>query len=142
MEINLKLTIENGEVIKAEVIKPEPRFLGVDIGYSQYARVFDETCPNWTKSAEANLAFLRRVEQYFNDKLDFQGHLFLNEVYDGFGFPRTKAGAVVGWLKDSENGDGYVDLGLNRPGAARFVNGYETNVILDFNVDGPIEDKI
>ena len=139
MEVNLKLTIENGEVIKAEVVKPEPK---LDAGYSVYARVFDKTSIMWDHNGEVNRHFLKAQQSFANDLLKFNGHLFLNEVYDLLGMPRTKAGAIVGWIYNSENGDGYVDFGLDRPGAARFVNGYVSTVILDFNVDGPIADKI
>ena len=64
------------------------------------------------------------------------------------GFPRTKAGAVVGWLYDPkrpELGDTYVDFGMydvRKPKAVDFVNGYERSIILDFNVVGDITDDI
>lgn len=51
-------------------------------------------------------------------------------------------GQQVGWIyhpEDSE-GDGYVDFRFNQHG--EFLAGYEPNVWLDFNVDGPILDKI
>ena len=69
--------------------------------------------------------------------------LFLNEVYDMIGFEHTPEGAVAGWVKD--NGDGFVSFGLddvNNESARRFVNGEDNVVLLDFNVDGIIFDKI
>ena len=54
---------------------------------------------------------------------------------------RTKAGAVVGWVLDGE-GDNYVDFGLYEAYNNRFINGWERSMILDFNVDGVIYDKI
>lgn len=114
---------------------------------SEYARFFDEFCIGWTKDPEYNLMFLKDKERYANDLLRTRGHLFLNEVYDMIGVPRTKAGNVVGWLYDevSPIGDNYVDFGLediNREATRDFVNGYERSVLLDFNVDGNILDKI
>lgn len=114
---------------------------------SEYARFFDEFCVGWTKDPEYNLMFLKDKERYANDLLRTRGHLFLNEVYDMLGIPRTKIGNEVGWLYDEccPNGDNYVDFYLgdvNREATRDFVNGYERSVLLDFNVDGYILDKI
>jgi hypothetical protein len=117
---------------------------GVD-GTSEYARFFDEWCTGWTKDAEANLVFLRNVERWANQRLQSKGHLFLNEVYDALGIPRTKAGQIVGWVLDNPNGDGKVDLGIyniNRENCRDFVNGRERSILIDPNVDGPIYDLI
>ena len=118
-----------------------------DLGYSQYARFFDEGCKSWEKNAEYNLMFLRSEQQYANDRLKANGYLFLNDVYDRLGIPRTKAGQVVGWIYDPENptGDNYVDFGIydvHRERNRAFVNGYERCILLDFNVDGDILNKI
>lgn len=115
--------------------------------YSEFTRCFDETCIAYEKSAEDNMRFLKCQQNYFNDLLKRRGHVFLNEVYDGLGFPRSKAGAVVGWIYDEEcpTGDNYIDFGifnLNSEAARRFANGYEKAIWLDFNVDGVIYDKI
>lgn len=115
--------------------------------YSEYARVYDDGCPGWDKDAEWNLTFLKQQQSYANDKLKIKKHLFLNEVYDMLGFPRTKAGQCVGWVYDEEHpvGDNFVDFGIyniNNPKACDFVNGYERSIVLDFNVDGPILDLI
>lgn len=115
--------------------------------YSSYARFFDDGSPCWEKDSEMNLVFLRTQQQYANDLLRSRGHLFLNEVYDMIGIPRTKAGQVVGWVYDFDdpNGDNYVDFGIydvQRPKARDFVNGYENVILLDFNVDGAIMDLI
>lgn len=111
--------------------------------YSEYARFFDEYCPAWEKNAEYNLTFLKQQQNWANDLLQSRGHLFLNEVYDMLGIPRTKAGNIVGWVYDKENpiGDNFVDFGLTdvyKPGVRDFVNGYERSILLDFNVDGDI----
>lgn len=115
--------------------------------YSEFTRCFDETCIAYEKSAEDNMRFLKCQQNYFNDLLKRRGHVFLNEVYDGLGFPRSKAGAVVGWIYDEECpiGDNYIDFGIfniNSEAARNFVNGLEKAIWLDFNVDGVIYDKI
>ena len=115
--------------------------------YSPYAKFFDETSLGWERDADYNLMFLRRQQDYANEKLKSRGHLFLNEVYDMLGIARTKAGNVVGWIYDEKNpiGDNYVDFGiydLYDDKKRRFVNGYERSILLDFNVDGDILDLI
>lgn len=121
---------------------------GVD-GESQYARFFDNGCDNWQKDAEHNLWYLKQQQNYANEKLKANGYLFLNDVYDMLGIPRSKAGQFVGWIYDDKNpnhkGDNYVDFGIynvNRETNRDFVNGYEPSILLDFNVDGPIYDRI
>lgn len=116
---------------------------------SEYAKVFDEFSSCWTKDADYNLTFLRRIQDQANDKLRLRGHLFLNEVYDMLDIPRTAAGAVVGWIydKNRENSDSYVDFGLydnliNDESKRLFINGNERSVLLDFNVDGVIYDLL
>lgn len=113
--------------------------------YSDYARFFDDGCTGWEKDSEYNLMFLRAQQAYANDKLKANGRLFLNEVYDMLGIPRSKAGQVVGWVYDVKNpiGDNYVDFGIydiNREVVRNFVNGYERTILLDFNVDGNVWD--
>lgn len=114
---------------------------------SSYARFFDNGCEGWDENPEYSLMFLRAQEKFCNDKLEAQGYLFLNDVYELFGIPKTEAGQVVGWIYNKDgnpNGDNYVDLGLYNTksrNARDFVNGYENVFIIDPNVDGPILDK-
>lgn len=110
---------------------------------SEFAKFFDDGCTGWTKDPELNLAFLLKQQAFANDKLKANGYLYLNEVYDMLGIPRTKAGQIVGWIYDEKNpiGDNYVDFGIfdsNKVKNRDFVNGYERTILLDFNVDGNI----
>lgn len=111
---------------------------------SQYARFFDESSIFFKRSAGENLTFLGRQQALANQMLKMNGSLFLNEVYDMLGFPRTKAGSVVGWVheigRDHEVDFGFWDLEDERKRA--FINGWENAVLLDFNVDGVIYDLI
>lgn len=112
--------------------------------YSIYARFFDELCDGYQPDSDYNFLFLRAKQNFANDLLHSRGHVFLNEVYDMIGVGRTKAGAVVGWVL-SKDGDNFVDFGIfdhGRERARAFVNGYERAILLDFNVDGVIFDKI
>ncbi len=113
---------------------------------SIYARFFDDSSVSWSKEPEYNLIFLQCQQNYANDLLKTRGHVFLNEVYDMVGIPRSKAGAVVGWVL-SHNGetDNFVNFGvfdIKSDKAREFVNGLEGAILLDFNVDGIIYDKI
>jgi hypothetical protein len=119
----------------AEIMAADPNT------WSPYARFFDEASINWQKNAELNRNFIQCQQNWLNQKLHAVGHVFLNEAYDALGLERSGAGAVVGWLLDA-NGDNYIDFGLYEASSARFINGLERNVILDFNVDGVIFDKI
>ena len=123
---------------------------------SDYSFFFEESNPYWEKDGNYNRMFLLAQQQYANDKLRANGYLFLNDVLDTLGIPRTKAGQIVGWVynPDNPNGDNYVDFGIYetyRKDQESFVKDkamherfgkeiYERVVLLDFNVDGNILD--
>lgn len=138
-QIEETIVDENGKEKKVkttvDVVNPDE--------ISDYARFFDEASPYWEKNPEFNLMFLKSQEKYANDLLRSQGYLFLNDVYKSLGLEPSKAGQVVGWIYDPENPDidNYVDFGIYDVSNERkraFVNGYERNILLDFNVDGNI----
>ena len=134
-------TDENGKT------KTKKETIDVIDGYSDYARFYDDGCTGWDKDAEYNLMFLKAQQQYANDKLIAKGYLFLNEVYDMLGIPQSKEGQIVGWIYNLENptGDNFVDFGIydvNKENARDFVNGYEQTILLDFNVDGNVWEKM
>lgn len=113
---------------------------------SDYSRYFDSSALGWVDDYDHNIYTLRGYQSYANDRLKANGYLFLNDVYDDLGFPRTKAGQIVGWLYKpgdaTYDGDGYVDFGI-REVKRELPNGkYDDAIILDFNVDGNILDSI
>jgi hypothetical protein len=133
-------TIVDEKTGKEKTIK---KTIDVANDVSEFAKFFDDGCTGWTKDPELNLAFLLKQQAFANDKLKANGYLYLNEVYDMLGIPRTKAGQIVGWIYDEKNpiGDNYVDFGIfdsNKVKNRDFVNGYERTILLDFNVDGNI----
>lgn len=122
-----------------------------NISYSGYGRIFDEFNPNWMRDKGQNRFFLASNQAWCNNLLQARGHLFLNEVYDRLGFDRTPAGAIVGWVLDGPNSDGFVDFGIYNlidshgnvdPAKSDFINAHNPSVYLDFNVDGVIWDLI
>jgi len=115
--------------------------------WSSYARIFDEGNENWSKIPGMNQMFLSNQQNWLNDRLNARGYVFLNDVYKCLGIPATPAGQVVGWLRENheDSKDGFIDFGLfeiENQAKREFVNGFERSVILDFNVDGDIHQKI
>lgn len=114
---------------------------------SPYSRIIAEESSNcWDENEDYTAENVAAVQLWANRRLERKGHLFLNEVYDQLGLSRTREGSVVGWLKNSENGDGYVSFGDYDANTYRVPSDdysrVDTNFILDFNVDGVIWDKI
>ena len=111
------------------------------------SRIWYEGNVGFTNSPEYNLMFLKRQQEYATDKLKRNGFLVLNEVYEMLGFSKTREGALIGWIYDEKNpvGDNFVDFGIydtNKESNIRFVNGDERAILLEFNHDGYIIDKI
>lgn len=113
---------------------------------SDYARCYDEFCKSYTRNPTTNYFHLKAIQEIANNKLNMDGYLFLNDVYELLNIDKTLAGSEMGWIKGTdrnpnEYGDSYVDFGFMRD--TRFVNGDEASVWLDFNVDElPIKTRI
>lgn len=135
LDIHRGLKEEKDEESKEIVKVGDPNKL------SPYARIFDEYSNEWKKDPELNKLFVQCQQNYANNLLQTRGHMFLNEVYDMLGLERSRAGAVVGWVIGPD-GDNYIDFGMYDAHNTGFVNGWERSVVLDFNVDGVIYDKI
>lgn len=147
-EVEEKIINEDG---KEETVKVLKQYVD-PTEVSGYARFFEEYTrdeqgnvvknPYWEKNNEYNLLFLKAQQRYANDLLRAKKRLFLNEVYDMLGFPRTKAGQMVGWVYDPDMnvvGDNYVDFGIfaASDNYSDFVYGADP-ILLDFNVDGNV----
>jgi len=140
-------------VVKQQIVEEGPdgpvtktvKRVDMSVTPSIYARFFDESSSSWSKEPSYNQLFIQCQQNYANDKLRSQGHVFLNEVYDMLGLPRSKEGQIVGWVLNGA-GDNYVDFGVFKGKDSfmgqQFVNGVERSVLLDFNVDGVVYDKI
>ena len=135
MKVTITIEIDDEELY-SEIVTTEKN----QNSPSQYARYFDGACVGWTKDPEYNLMYLQTQQVNANSKLRAKGHLFLNEVYDMLGLPRTEEGQVVGWIYDEKNpiGDNFVDFGITENRNTDFINGRENVAFLDFNVDGNI----
>lgn len=122
-----------GDKIDRKIVDPNQ--------HSMYARFFDEYSRNWQKDPEINRIFVQCQQNYANHLLRARGHVFLNEVYDMLGIDRSSAGQVVGWVINGE-GDNYVSFGMFDAYNSAFLSGAERSILLDFNVDGVVYDKI
>jgi hypothetical protein len=137
---------EQVDILDEETGKITTTTRALDADGAPYARWFDhESSRNWSVDPDINLLFLRNVQNYMNDRLRSRGHVFLNEVYDELGLAHTEAGAVVGWRWNKGSGDDYIDFGVwdgESQVVKDFFNGREGAILLDFNVDGVMYDKL
>lgn len=147
-EFRLGVKAEEIETVDENGKKKKEKVETVNINeHSDYAKFFDEFSDYFRKDPNYNLLFLKKQQNWANDKLRAQGYLFLNDVYESLGIPKSPAGQIVGWIynPDDKTIDSYVDFGIydeNDENKRRFVNGQEKAILLDFNVDGVIYNKI
>lgn len=107
---------------------------------SDYAVYFDSKSRNYETNPDYNRMFLKAQQAFANDKLQTRGHLFLNEVLDDLDLPRTSAGQIVGWTKDGP--DGYVNFRIVEVEREIEDGRHEPALLLDFNVEGNIWEKM
>lgn len=114
--------------------------------YSPYARIIDENASVWDPSDDITELNIHAQLNYMNDILRTRGYLFLSDVYDALGIPRTPASQVVGWLWKKGDGDHYVSFGDIEGHRIKFWDDSRrrevANYLLDFNVDGEIVNEI
>ena len=111
---------------------------------STYGRTYSiNTAKNFLGGGDGrayNKTFIENIEEAANLTLRRRGYIFLNEVYQLLGFDETPEGQLVGWLENTQNGDGEVKFAIKEV----LDDKNEDNDVwyLDFNVDGVIFDKI
>lgn len=148
-EIEETITDEKGKEKKVkktvDMMDPDTDIKSI----SPYAVVFDSTHEDWNPDRQVNEFYMKARQSQLNQKLRAKGHLFLNEVYDALGFPRTAIGAQVGWIYDEKHpfGDNFIDFRAQefkrpKPGVEGEDAVYEGFYVLDFNIAGSILDKI
>ena len=120
--------------VKKTVMVADPKL------QSGYAVYFDSKSRNYETNPDYNRMFLKAQQAFANDKLQTRGHLFLNEVLDDLDLPRTPAGQIVGWTKDGP--DGYVNFRIVEVERETEDGRHEPALLLDFNVEGNIWEKM
>lgn len=138
-EIEERVVDEDGNetVVKTTVQVMDPNV------HSIYSIIFDDGNLGWCKNAELNKVFLIQQQEAANWRLRKEGYLFLNDVYEMLGAPKTAYGQLAGWVwtEDSTAGDNFVDFGMfdiHNEGARDFINLREKSIVLDFNCLGNI----
>lgn len=137
---------ETGEVTEEETGET----VTVWNGYSRHAR-FWGVGSKWYDDVRAksnpnyNPEVLLEFEDYFNQLLRTRGYLFLNDVYDHFGWKKTFEGQNAGWIYDPKKGNHQISFGLrnvHNKAMVAFMNGEEPEgVWVDFNCSDYITDK-
>lgn len=108
-----------------------------------FTKLYDETCNYWNDNMAYNLSRLRMEEEYVNHALKSRGYMSVNDVYERIGFDPIPEGQIYGWVYE-QPGD-YISFGIdeiNRESVQDFADGIVTSLVLDFNVQGNILDRI
>jgi hypothetical protein len=142
----IKVLETNAKGKEKEIVK---KVLGTE-DIAPYSFVFsEETATQFKRNYDMNLTALRSIQRYANDRLNIRSHIFMNEILDDLGLPRTRAGAVVGWVKGynphNPNNDQYVNMGIDDPINEEKEDPRDAMVqpfFLNFNVDGNVYDLI
>ena len=130
--------------------------ISTKVGYSEsenfpgYTVVFDEENPNGRNGIEYSKMFVQCVHTCAENRLQSDEYLFLSDVLEQLGYDRKKhkdlykIAQVVGWWLKDEKSDGHIDfqpLEMVRP-TGDPDNPYEKYLLLTFNVDGNIWEKM
>lgn len=127
------------EKVDGKTVKTKRLVDGEHTGHP-YRFVYDSQNDNWTGFHDENLFRLQIAQNMFNDLLKVKGHILLRDVLTTLGIQDTPASCVTGWIYDPDNpehkGDDFVEFN---------VRDYQSEygyILLDFNCDGTIFDKI
>ncbi|QAY17173.1 hypothetical protein SEA_MADAMATO_55 [Streptomyces phage Madamato] len=106
---------------------------------SRHTRVFDKLNPNWNdRERWRNAMFVQGAEDAANHILQTRGYISLNEALKLLGFEKDRFGDMVGWVRDSEDGVGYIEFGVwanGFPEGRDWIRGKVAFKALYFNVD-------
>lgn len=120
---------------------------------SDFAVIYDHNAKEWQRDTNMNINLLALKEKYLNQKLQYNGAVFLHEVYEELGIDpydlgekKMQASRILGWLYDPADDarDSYISFGLfDRLGNRNetTMDALRTNaqeLFLEFNVDGDI----
>ncbi len=96
MKIEFKGTVEElRDLISGDNVDKNIAVIPLD--EDTYTRFFDKSSKEWTGVNELDMLTLNHRRKHMYYLLVTRGHLFLNEVLDILGLPRTKNGQLFGW---------------------------------------------
>lgn len=146
--LKVKTVDENGNEVEELVpVKNAEKNLPF---YSIYSKAYK----NQSKAPGMDVMHIKAIQNWANDRLSANGYVLLSEVYDAFEFPIDSQCVGIGWISKEhlipgDDGDGYIDFGVlgdanlaRNPDARDWAEGKINSVILDFNVDGPIYNRL
>lgn len=142
-----KETIEEETTDEKGKTKKTKKTINVASGLSEYGIVLDRTDNHGIfnpQDIKYTVQVLTGEQNYVNDLLRVRKWVTLNQVYERLGVEPTKAGNVVGWVYEENNkeGDNYIDFKITPTYKQNEMGNFEEVVLLDFNVDGYIFDRI
>lgn len=120
---------------------------------SDFSVIYDSSAKDWQRDTNLNLNLLALREKYLNQKLQYEGAVFLHEVYEEIGIDisslgesKLQASRILGWIYDpaDDTRDSYISFGLfdrmgNRTEATmEALRNNDQELFLEFNVDGDI----
>lgn len=113
----------------------------------EYINKYGEVCKNihWTNDSQYNIQQLDVFLRHVNELLKTKESLFINEVLDVFGFPRTDIGATNGWVYEPNDhrSSCYVDFGIDKDAVLKkYRQGITEPILITLNPDGYIVDRI
>ena len=115
--------------------------------YGPYCFEFSKYTSNkWEPHVISNLNTIRSLEQWADRKLRFNGHVFLNDALEYVGLDPVPWGQLVGWLRGTEE-DGlpkHITVMATEDSQMLEMDteGWKRPIMLDFNCDGVIWDRI
>ena len=133
--VETEVTDEKGETKKVEEEVVEyGRFIDSTMA------IFDEENPLWERGIDYNLMILKQAQDYWNNRLQIDGRVFLCDILKELGLEDTKEAHFLGWKYDKEK-IYKIDFGIFTEGYIyknASVDKVHNIIILDFNVDGDI----
>lgn len=120
---------------------------------ADFTVIFDSNAKDWVRDVNLNINTLALKEKYLNQRLQYNGSMFLHEVYEELGIDPYSLGAhklqasrILGWIYDpaDDRRDSYISCGLfdkmgNRSESAMAaLRNNDQELFLEFNVDGDI----
>lgn len=137
-------TVVDGETGKEKKVKSKEKVVNKE-SLNDYTLLFDKNCKDYMSGSPThNEYFLRCQEKHANYLFKARGYLFLNDVLDMIGAPRTQEGQIVGWVYDHDDSSkNHISFGITPCYVEEFDDVLDSQeFILDFNVQGVIIDKI
>lgn len=93
---------------------------------------FDEKSRHFSQHHDVNMYFVKTIFNYMSDRFKARGFLFLNDMLEELGLPRTSEGQLIGWI----------DLEEKKPWWEMETSTENDDIVLKFFTDGVMYDKI